>query len=96
MNLSKDLRKFREECDNGSSYWFSDDHRDCGSAFKGQDVPDRGTGAVVPAIAGSDSPVFPVEIMGFIADGIKTTTKQWYLIYLFRHLFWCSGRYRTL
>ena len=68
MNLSKDLRKFREECDNGSSYWFSDDHRDCGSAFKGQ--------AVVPAIAALILRFSPVEIMGFIAEGIKTTTSN--------------------
>ena len=76
MNLSKDLRKFREECDNGSSYWFSDDHRDCGSAFKRARCPPIVVLAVVPAIAALILRFSPVEIMGFIADGIKTTTSN--------------------
>ena len=50
--------------------------------------------AVVPAIAALILRFSPVEIMDFIADGIKTTTSNG--IYLFGYLFWCSGGHRTL
>ena len=53
-------------------YRFSDDHRDCGSAFlKGKMSPDRGTGSSSGHIAGSDSPVFPGRDYGPpLVDGI--------------------------
>lgn len=63
MNLSKDLRKFREECDNGSSYWFSDDHRDRGIAFKGQNVTAvTVVTAVIATIAHLDGTERPYEV----------------------------------
>lgn len=75
MNLSKDLRKFREECDNGSSYWFLMIIAIVVLLLKGKMSPIVVL-AVVPAIAALILRFSPVEIMGFIADGIKTTTSN--------------------
>ncbi len=43
--------------------------------LKGQDVPDRGTGSD-SGHCSPDPGFSPVEVMDFIADGIKTTTSN--------------------